>query len=232
MPRDTRKPLISGNWKMHHNHFEAIQTVQKLSYLLDEGRPRARRRQLHPPFTDLRTVQTVIDADKLPIAARRPALPLGGQGRVHRRGLAGVPRQAQRALRDRRPLRAARAVRRDRRDGRQEGRRRSSGTDDADRVRRRDARGARGGRDRGARCSARSAPGSPGSTAEQVAALVVAYEPIWAIGTGRTATADDAQAVCARDPRDASPRSPAPTPRRRVRIQYGGIGEGRRTSPS
>ena len=29
---EDRKPLISGNWKMHHNHFEAIQTVQKLSY--------------------------------------------------------------------------------------------------------------------------------------------------------------------------------------------------------
>ena len=32
---DARKPLISGNWKIHHNHFEAIQTVQKLSYALD-----------------------------------------------------------------------------------------------------------------------------------------------------------------------------------------------------
>ena len=41
------------------------------------------------------------------------------------------------------------------------------------------------------------AAGLAGRTAEQVAALVIAYEPIWAIGTGRTATADDAQAVCA-----------------------------------
>jgi len=32
-----RKPLISGNWKMHHNHFEAIQMVQKLSYLLSRN---------------------------------------------------------------------------------------------------------------------------------------------------------------------------------------------------
>ena len=39
----SRKPLISGNWKMHHNHFEAMPTVQKLRYLLDQGRPRRRR---------------------------------------------------------------------------------------------------------------------------------------------------------------------------------------------
>ena len=43
-----RKPLISGNWKMHLNHFEAIQTVQKLAYLLDEGGLRGRRRQRAP----------------------------------------------------------------------------------------------------------------------------------------------------------------------------------------
>ncbi len=30
----SRKPLISGNWKMHHNHFEAIAMVQKLAYLV------------------------------------------------------------------------------------------------------------------------------------------------------------------------------------------------------
>ena len=34
MAKATRKPIISGNWKMHHNHFEALQLVQKLSYLL------------------------------------------------------------------------------------------------------------------------------------------------------------------------------------------------------
>ena len=45
---DARRPLISGNWKMHHNHFEAIQTVQKLAYLLPKDDAGRRRRQ-HPP---------------------------------------------------------------------------------------------------------------------------------------------------------------------------------------
>ena len=58
--------------------------------------PRTVDVSIHPPFTDLRSIQTLIDADDLPFAARRPALPLGGQGRVHRRGVAGVPRQARR----------------------------------------------------------------------------------------------------------------------------------------
>ena len=47
-----------------------------------------------------------------------------------------------------------------------------------------------------AHCSARSTARSPGFTAEQVAGLVIAYEPVWAIGTGEVATPDDAQEVC------------------------------------
>ena len=49
-----RRPLISGNWKMHLNHFEAIQTVQKLSYLLKKDDYAAVDVTVHPPFTDLR----------------------------------------------------------------------------------------------------------------------------------------------------------------------------------
>ena len=60
-----RKPLISGNWKMHHNHFEAIQCVQKLSYLVDKETAAAVDVSVHPPFTDLRSVQTLVDGDKL-----------------------------------------------------------------------------------------------------------------------------------------------------------------------
>ena len=51
---------------MHHNHFEAIQTVQKLAYLLPKDATEHVDVSIHPPFTDLRTVQTLIDADKLP----------------------------------------------------------------------------------------------------------------------------------------------------------------------
>src|SRR5690606_10729902 len=67
-PMSSRKPLISGNWKMHKNHFEAIQMVQKLSYALTKDDYEAVDVSLHPPFTDLRSVQTVLEADKIPIA--------------------------------------------------------------------------------------------------------------------------------------------------------------------
>ena len=64
MPSD-RRPLISGNWKMNLNHFEAIQTVQKLAYLVGKDDLDDVDVSIHPPFTDIRSVQTVIDADKL-----------------------------------------------------------------------------------------------------------------------------------------------------------------------
>ena len=68
MPAEpTRKPLMSGNWKMHHNHLEAIQFVQKLSYALNAADYDAVDVSLHPPFTDLRSIQTVLDADRIPI---------------------------------------------------------------------------------------------------------------------------------------------------------------------
>ena len=218
---------------MNLNHFEAIQTVQKLHYLARQGRPTSTVDvSVHPPFTDIRSVQTVIEADELDLrcSARSTAT-----GRTRARSPARCRRlflaKLDVELRDLRPQRAARAVRRDRRDGRPEGRGDPAARDDADHVRRRDARRARGGRDRGARCSARSRAGLAGRTAEQVAALVIAYEPIWAIGTGRTATADDAQAVCAaiRGAVGASCRRRRgrrrPHPVRR-------LGQGRQRSPS
>src|ERR1044071_1006282 len=63
-----RKPLISGNWKMHHNHFEAISLVQKLAYLITKEDVAAVDVSVHPPFTNLRSVQTLIESDDIPIA--------------------------------------------------------------------------------------------------------------------------------------------------------------------
>ena len=62
-----RMPIIAGNWKMHHDHFVAIQVVQKLSYRLEPADYEACEVVVCPPFTDLRTLQTIIDADKLRI---------------------------------------------------------------------------------------------------------------------------------------------------------------------
>ena len=61
-------PSSRGNWKMHFNHFDAIQFVQKLSYLLDKDDLADVDVSIHPPFTDLRSVQTLLDADRIPFA--------------------------------------------------------------------------------------------------------------------------------------------------------------------
>ena len=56
-----RKPIIAANWKMHKTHLEAIQAVQKLSYLLDRKDAERVEVVVCPPFTALRSVQTLID---------------------------------------------------------------------------------------------------------------------------------------------------------------------------
>jgi triosephosphate isomerase (TIM) len=63
-----RTPIIAANWKMHKTHLEAIQAVQKLSYLLDRGDAERVEVVICPPFTALRSVQTLIDSDRLPYA--------------------------------------------------------------------------------------------------------------------------------------------------------------------
>src|SRR5207237_10144322 len=66
-PTSTRKPLISGNWKMHHSHLDAIQVVQKLAFRLSDHDYDAVDVSVHPAFTALRSVQTVLQADKVPV---------------------------------------------------------------------------------------------------------------------------------------------------------------------
>jgi triosephosphate isomerase len=60
-----RRPIIAANWKMHLTHLEAIQAVQKLSYLLDETRAETVEVVICPAFTAIRSVQTLIDGDRL-----------------------------------------------------------------------------------------------------------------------------------------------------------------------
>ena len=63
-----RKPLIAGNWKMNLNHLEAIAVTQKLAYSLEEKDFEAVDVAVFPPFTDLRSVQTLVDGDRLRIS--------------------------------------------------------------------------------------------------------------------------------------------------------------------
>jgi triosephosphate isomerase len=60
-----RKPLIAGNWKMNLNHLEAIAVTQKLAYSLEDRDFDAVEVVVIPPFTDIRSVQTLVDGDKL-----------------------------------------------------------------------------------------------------------------------------------------------------------------------
>ncbi|WCO69091.1 triose-phosphate isomerase [Iamia majanohamensis] len=217
----TRTPLMSGNWKMHHNHFEALATVQKLSYLLG-GRDEdlGVEVSIHPPFTDLRTLQTAIEQDDMPIA-------LGAQ-HCHWEEKGAFTGEVAPAMLAK--LNVAYVI-----CGHSERREIFGETDEW--VNRKvlailangmtpimccgetlDEREA-GGTDEKVAGQVRA--GLAGVSPEQVGGLVVAYEPIWAIGTGRTATPEDAQATCAVVRATVAEVAGAEAAER-VRIQYGG----------
>jgi triosephosphate isomerase len=191
-----RKPLISGNWKMNLNHFEAIQTVQKLVYLIPKETYAAVDVSVHPPFTDIRSVQTVIAADDL-------ALLLGAQ-HCHWEASGAFTGEVSPAFLAKLDVRYVVCGHSERRD--------LFGETDEMVAKKVAAIAAHGmtpimcvgeslaEREAGeteTKVLAQVRAGLQGRSAEQVAAMVIAYEPIWAIGTGRTATAEDAQTVCA-----------------------------------
>jgi triosephosphate isomerase len=60
-----RRPIIAANWKMHKTHLEAIRDVQKLSYLLEKEDADRVEIVIAPAFTALRSIQTLIDSDRL-----------------------------------------------------------------------------------------------------------------------------------------------------------------------
>lgn len=215
-----RKPLISGNWKMHHNHFEAIQTVQKLSYALTKADYDAVDVSVHPPFTDIRSVQTVLDADRIPVV-------LGAQN-CHWEDKGAFTGEVSASMLSK--LNVAYVI-----VGHSERRQLFGETDEA--VNRKVIAVLRHGmtpivcvgetleeREAGeaeAKVTTQVQAGLAGLSSEQVAGLVIAYEPIWAIGTGRTATAEDAQAMCARV-RTVVAEAVGRAAADGVRVQYGG----------
>jgi triosephosphate isomerase len=215
-----RKPLISGNWKMHLNHFEAIQTVQKLSYLLAPKVYEDVDVSVHPPFTDIRSVQTTIETDRMDII-------LGAQ-HCHFEEKGAFTGEVSPAFLAKLNVRLVIA-------GHSERREVFGETDEL--VNRKVLAITKHGmtpilccgetleeREAGRleeKVQGQVAAGLQGLSPEQVGAMVIAYEPIWAIGTGRTATPDDAQAACALVRATVAEHHGADAAAA-VRIQYGG----------
>ena len=215
-----RKPLISGNWKMNLNHFEAIQTVQKLAYLVGKDDLEKADVSIHPPFTDVRSVQTLIDTDKLgyslgaqhchwddkgaftgevsPVFLAKLNVQYVICGHSERRELFGesdemvAKKVAAIQQHGMTPIMCVGETLSEREAGETE-----------------------------AKVLGQVRAGLAGRSAEQVGSLVIAYEPIWAIGTGRTATSEDAQQVCAAI-RGCVAEIAGTEAADTVRIQYGG----------
>jgi triosephosphate isomerase (TIM) len=220
MPASPRRPLISGNWKMHHNHFEAIQTVQKLSYALSKDDYEHVDVSVHPPFTDLRSVQTVLEADNIPVA-------LGAQ-HCHWEDKGAFTGEVSPAMLAKLNVRYVIVGHSERREifGEQ---------DDHVNLKLRailkhgmtpilccgETLEEREAETTEAKVTGQVVAGLKGCSREQVAGLVIAYEPIWAIGTGRTATSADAQAVCGTI-RGVVREHHGDEAAASVRIQYGG----------
>ena len=190
-----RKPVIAGNWKMHASHLETIQMVQKLSYRLDLADYSRVDVVVCPPFTALRSAQTVIEVDHLLIRLgaqdchweaegaytgevsadmlRKLAVSHVIVGHSERRQLFGetdsdVSRKVKAVVsREMIPIFCVGETEQEREEGLTE-----------------------------ERVGSQVRLGLQGLGAEAVGALVIAYEPIWAIGTGRTASADDAGEMC------------------------------------
>ena len=187
-----RTPLIAGNWKMNKTHFEAIKLVQQLGYELADHRFDAVEVALCPPFTSLRTVQTLIEDDRLsfglgaqdmhwetngaftgavsPVMLKALRCRYVIVGHSERREVFGetdeeVNKKVKAAFaNDLVPILCC---------GETEDEREAGQTQ--------------------AKVERQIGAGLDGLKPEQVRETVVAYEPIWAIGTGKTATPDDAQ---------------------------------------
>jgi triosephosphate isomerase (TIM) len=215
-----RRPIIAANWKMHKTHLEAIRDVQKLSYLIDKEDAERVEVVICPPFTSLRTVQTLIDSDRLAYA-------LGAQN--------VYPAEEGAFTGEVSPLMLA-ALKCDYVIvGHSERRAMFGETDDivnekvravfahamvpilcvGESLQERDAGVTDDTVARQVRADMKGVP------AEDAARVVIAYEPIWAIGTGRNAEpADAGQVVTAI--RETLASSYTQDVAEAVRVQYGG----------
>ncbi|UZJ26166.1 triose-phosphate isomerase [Rhodococcus antarcticus] len=190
-----RTPLIAGNWKMNLNHLEAIALVQKIAFSLPAKYFEKVDVTVVPPFTDLRSVQTLVDGDKLLLTYGAQDVSPHVSG-AHTGDISGAMLAK---------LGCSYVV-----VGHSE--RRSDHHEDDALVAAKTAAALAHGitpivcvgeplevREAGTHVAhtVDQLTGSlAGLTAVQVAQVVVAYEPVWAIGTGRVATPADAQEVC------------------------------------
>jgi triosephosphate isomerase len=190
-----RLPLIAGNWKMNNNHLEAIALVQKLAFALNDKDYDKAEVVVLPPFTDLRSVQTLVDGDKLKIV-------YGAQDiSAHEKGAyTGEVSGSMLAKLDCSYVLVGHSERRE-----------YHREDDAlvnTKVKAAFANGIVPILCVGEGLEVRKAGQQVGHVlaqldgalkevpAEQAERIVVAYEPVWAIGTGEVATPEDAQEVC------------------------------------
>ena len=220
MSNNSRKPLISGNWKMNHNHYEAIQCLQKMAYLVGKDDFAAVDVSIHAPFTDIRSVQTLIDADDLrfllgaqhchyedkgaytgeiaPVFLAKLGVKYVICGHSERRELFGdtdevVQKKVSAVVANKMiPILCV---------GETLSEREANGTLE--------------------KVLGQLRSGLSKMTPEQAATVVVAYEPIWAIGTGKTASTADAQEVCHVIRQEIGVLFGAETAKA-IRIQYGG----------
>jgi triosephosphate isomerase len=197
-PKTGRTPLMAGNWKLNFDHQQAAHFVQKLAWTLDDAKHDfdAVEVALLPPFTDLRSVQTLVDGDKLQFRYGAQDLSVHDSGAYTGEISGGMLAK----------LGCTYAA-----VGHSE--RRQHHHEDDTVVNAKVKAAYRHGltpilcvgegleeRKQGehvAHCEAQANRGLAGVSAEQVGSIVIAYEPVWAIGTGETATPDDAQEVCA-----------------------------------
>ncbi|NHN54910.1 triose-phosphate isomerase [Calidifontibacter sp. DB0510] len=195
---DKRTALIAGNWKMNLDHLQATVVVQKLDWTLRDKRHdfEAVEVAVIPPFTDLRSVQTLIDGDKLKLKLGAQDLSPHDEG-AYTGDIAGVFL---------RKLGCTYVV-----VGHSERREHHQETDEvvASKVKaaykndltpilcvgeplevRKEGRQVE-------HVLAQLRAALDGVPASQAESIVIAYEPVWAIGTGEVATPQDAQEVCA-----------------------------------
>jgi triosephosphate isomerase len=191
-----RTPLVAGNWKMNLNHLEAIALVQKLAFALPEKYYDRVEVAVLPPFTDIRSVQTLIDGDRLKMVHGAQDLSPHDAG-----AYTGDVSGAMLAKLGCRYVVVGHSERRE-----------VHGEDDAlvnSKVRAAVRHGIVPILCVGEGLDVREAGRHVEHTTRQLTAalakvesqhaqtLVIAYEPVWAIGTGRVASASDAQEVCA-----------------------------------